>query len=57
VDETICKEGWMKDKGGNLLLYILSCPWQFLVSFGLEFLVSFRSYDLHALVAFVECFC
>ncbi len=26
VDEIICKEGWMKDKGGNLLLYILNCP-------------------------------
>jgi hypothetical protein len=49
VDETICKEGWMKDKGGNLLLYILNCPWQFLVSFG--------CYDLLAVVAFVECFC
>jgi hypothetical protein len=57
VDETICKEGWMKDKGGNFLLYILNCPLQFLVSFGLEFLVSFGCYDLHALVAFIECFC
>jgi hypothetical protein len=57
VDETICKDGWMKDKGGNFLLYILNCPLQFLVSFGLEFLVSFGCYDLHALVAFIECFC
>jgi hypothetical protein len=56
VDETICKEGWMKIKGENEESSFIHFKLP-LCNQGLKFLVSFGCYDLHALVAFVECFC
>jgi hypothetical protein len=55
VDETICKEGWMKDKGKNKRIFFYTFK-IILCNQGLEFLISFGYYDLHYLVAFVECF-
>jgi hypothetical protein len=49
------KDGW-KIKGENEIIFFIHFKLP-PCNQGLKFLVSFGCYDLHVLVAFVECFC